>query len=203
MTHFSSDILSEIITTRISHDLIGNIGAVSNAVELLEEDDSLADVKPILQTSAFTLSARLKFFRLAFGLSNAAPQTINDVVQIASNYLQTLGGRNNVLTLDFKAQTPALYKMILLSLMTLADVFIRGGRLSVQEKDNALFVNAYSESALSESKLVSLQNILEGKIPEDNPALAAPLAYMSALLEVAGVQLSLRFNEKSAEIKIG
>lgn len=31
--------ISELVCTRISHDLIGNIGAVSNAVELLEEGD--------------------------------------------------------------------------------------------------------------------------------------------------------------------
>ena len=31
--------LAELICTRISHDVIGNVGAVSNAVELLEEGD--------------------------------------------------------------------------------------------------------------------------------------------------------------------
>lgn len=39
MSEISSSALSEIICTRISHDLIGNIGAVSNAVELLEDGD--------------------------------------------------------------------------------------------------------------------------------------------------------------------
>lgn len=29
--------ISEIVATRLSHDLIGNIGAVANAVELLNE----------------------------------------------------------------------------------------------------------------------------------------------------------------------
>ena len=31
--------ISEIVATRLSHDLIGNIGAVANAVELLNEGD--------------------------------------------------------------------------------------------------------------------------------------------------------------------
>ena len=65
--------ISELVCTRISHDLIGNIGAVSNAVELLDEDpESVADVKPILEFSSKVLSARLKFFRLAFGLNNTS-----------------------------------------------------------------------------------------------------------------------------------
>ena len=32
--------IAELVCTRISHDLIGNIGAVANAVELLEEGDT-------------------------------------------------------------------------------------------------------------------------------------------------------------------
>ena len=34
--------ISEIVATRLSHDLIGNIGAVANAVELLNEGDEAA-----------------------------------------------------------------------------------------------------------------------------------------------------------------
>ena len=56
-----NNLVSELICTRISHDLIGNIGAVSNAVELLEEGDMdfLDDIKSILKTSSGVLSARL------------------------------------------------------------------------------------------------------------------------------------------------
>ena len=62
------NLVSELICTRISHDIIGNIGAVSNASELLEEGDIefLDDIKSILKTSAFNLSSRMKFFRMAF-----------------------------------------------------------------------------------------------------------------------------------------
>ena len=35
--------LSELICTRISHDLIGSIGAVSSALELIEEDSNTAN----------------------------------------------------------------------------------------------------------------------------------------------------------------
>ena len=168
----SSDVLSEIITTRLSHDLIGNIGAVSNAVELLEEDDSLDEVKPILQTSAFTLTSRLKFFRLAFGLSNAAPQNISDVEETARNYLQTIGNRNTPIILDFQAHTPALYL-------------------------------AESPTALAAPKLAVIQNSLKGKLSEDNPAQAAPAAYMCSLLDTVGVSATLQYGEKSAELKIG
>lgn len=56
--------ISELVCTRISHDLIGNIGAVSNAVELLEEGDMdfMDDIRSILKVSSGVLTARLKFF---------------------------------------------------------------------------------------------------------------------------------------------
>lgn len=86
--------LAELICTRISHDVIGNVGAVSNAVELLEEGDMdfLDDIRSILKVSSSVLSARLKFFRLAFGLSNANLEDFGQAkVRLAENYLKTLG----------------------------------------------------------------------------------------------------------------
>ena len=35
--------LSELICTRLSHDLIGSIGAVASALELMEEDGGTTD----------------------------------------------------------------------------------------------------------------------------------------------------------------
>ena len=37
----SDNKVCELVCTRLSHDIIGNIGAVANAVELLEEGDGL------------------------------------------------------------------------------------------------------------------------------------------------------------------
>ena len=48
--------ITELVCTRLSHDLIGNIGAVANAVEILDEDpEGVADIKPILQISFFII----------------------------------------------------------------------------------------------------------------------------------------------------
>ena len=82
-------LISELICTRISHDLIGNIGAVSNAVELLEEGDMdfLDDIKSILKVSSTVLSARQKFFRMAFGLHNANLENM-ELVQNSNWYNQ-------------------------------------------------------------------------------------------------------------------
>ena len=65
--------ITEIVCTRISHDLIGNIGALANALELMEDDDIdfMEEIKSTLNFSSTVLMSRLKFFRMVFGLNNA------------------------------------------------------------------------------------------------------------------------------------
>ncbi len=79
--------ISQLICTRISHDLIGNVGAFANAVELMEDEDDefLAEIKSTLKTSSQVLTARLKFFRMAFGLSNANLENIETVKKLPKN----------------------------------------------------------------------------------------------------------------------
>ena len=102
--------LSELICTRISHDLIGNIGAVANAVELMDEDpEAIDDAKSILSISSKVLTARLKFFRLAFGLNNTGVKTIAEITAPTEEYIATVGSRTAPIKLNFNISTPALY----------------------------------------------------------------------------------------------
>jgi histidine phosphotransferase ChpT len=199
----SSTELSEMICTRISHDLIGNIGAISNAVELLDEDaDSLTEIKPILDLSAHTLTARLKFFRLTFGLDNACPRTIADLEKTAAEYLSTIGGRQTPIILKLNLSTPRLYKIVLPAVMALSDVFIRGGELSVDEQKDGLMLTATSTSPLSTAKLDTYQAVLKGSLPEENPSQTAPLLYLKEILSEKDVRIDLTFEINRAVLSL-
>ncbi len=196
--------LTELICTRISHDLIGNIGAVSNAVELFEDDpESIEEIKPILYLSSKILSARLKFFRLAFGLSNTSLNSIEEIKTITDNYIKTIGNPNNPIMLNFDIKTPALYKIIMLSTMCLADTFIKGGNIDVIETGNEITFKAKSEHILSANKLQALQNFIKTKTTNENPAQLAPMAYLQNMLFKTDVNISLNFNEFEAVLQIG
>ena len=200
---FSSTLIAELICTRISHDLIGNIGAVSNAVELLDDDpESVEDVKPILEISSKVLSDRLKFFRLAFGLSNASVRNIDELKTIAQNYVQTIGNRNFPIKLNLQINTPEIYKMVLLGVMSLADMFIKGGTLSVAESQNGLVFSAKSEHILSGAKLKAIQDVLNGILPDENPAQNAPVVYLQDILKNFNASIKLDYNDNVATMQI-
>ncbi len=195
--------LSELICTRISHDLIGNIGAVANAVELMDEDpEAIDDAKSILSISSKVLTARLKFFRLVFGLNNTGVKTIAEITAPAEEYIATVGSRTSPIKLNFNISTPALYKIVMLGIMVMSDVFIRGGELSISETVNGLTFTADSQSALSAGKLAVMQKVLNAEMPAENPAQSAPLIYMMRLLNDTPVKITVSYTEKQAVLRI-
>lgn len=195
--------ISELICTRLSHDLIGNIGVVSNAVELLDDDpESLAEVKPILELSSKVLSARLKFFRLAFGLSNTSISSLEELQTIAQKYLQTIGNKNFPITLQLQIKNIELYKFVLLGIMNFADTFIKGGNICVTENQSGLIFDICSDNSLSIQKLQIQQQVLQGKISEENPAQTAAIVYLQNILEHSGASIKLSFNDKQALMQI-
>ncbi len=66
--------LAAFMSSKICHDLVGPVGAISNGLELLEEEtdeETRAYAFELIQFSASVARARLEFARLAFGSSSA------------------------------------------------------------------------------------------------------------------------------------
>jgi histidine phosphotransferase ChpT len=59
-----------LLCSRLCHDLISPVGAISNGIEILSDEGDEAmrlEVMKLLELSASQTSNRLKFYRLAFG----------------------------------------------------------------------------------------------------------------------------------------
>lgn len=183
--------VSELICTRISHDLIGNIGAVSNAVELLEEGDMdfLDDIRSILKVSSLVLSARLKFFRMAFGLDNSNLEDRSLVIKTTEDYLKTIGNQNFPITLELGDYTNAYARLVMVSVMIMADTIIKGGKINIFESNNKLYVNVCTVSKLSEQKIDAISALLSGQEAECL-AQYAPVFYLRELIKASGVHVS-------------
>ena len=174
--------ISELICTRISHDLIGNIGAFANAVELLEDedDDFIDEIKNTLKTSSEVLTARLKFFRMAFGLTNANLENIETVKKVTEDYLQTLN-LNHPVKADIKIINSPFNRAVMLACMCAAEVIVRGGTVKVSSTRQAIIISAVSDSPLAQNKISAMQTVLEGGTPE-NISQYAPLYYLQKIL---------------------
>ena len=186
--------VSELICTRISHDIIGNIGAVANAAELLEEGDMefLDDIKSILKTSSGVLAARLKFVRKAFGVNNANLQDSLKVKTAIAEYLATVGGKNPP-SLRFELESMRFSRVVMLAVMALADLLIRGGVITVAEQGGKVIVAPEADARLASEKLAQSVSVLASTASEVS-AQDAPLLYLLEQCLAQGIKLLYRSN---------
>lgn len=72
--------LAAFMSSKICHDLVGPVGAISNGLELLDEEtdeETRAYAFELIQFSAGVARARLEYARLAFGASTALGSEID------------------------------------------------------------------------------------------------------------------------------
>jgi histidine phosphotransferase ChpT len=80
VTELEAQDLAALLCSRVCHDLISPIGAITNGLEVLEEEDG-EDMKAValdlIKKSANQASAKLQFARLAFGAAGSAGAEID------------------------------------------------------------------------------------------------------------------------------
>lgn len=125
--------LAALLCSRVCHDVISPVGAIVNALEVLEEDDpSMRDFAlDLIKKSARNASSRLQFARLAFGAAGSAGAMIDlgDAGNVANGFLN-----DEKLSLDWEAPRALLPKnqvKLLLNLLIIATHAVpRGGKLT-------------------------------------------------------------------------
>ena len=175
--------ISELILTRMCHDVAGIAGTVANAVELLEDGDMdfLEDITTNLKTSSAVMNARIKFFRLAFGLSNAKLEDMAFIFKAATDYLSTIGGRNHQIIFQMSAIPQELAKAALSGIMIAADTLIKGGEIAIEYRNNTLYINTQT-STPAKDKIMAITGCIDGSAPQIN-AQFAPIFYLKELLK--------------------
>lgn len=172
--------ITELVCTRLSHDTIGTVGAIANVVELLDEGDldDIENITSILRTGSQTLTARLKFFRMAFGLSNTNLDDENLVRQVAADYLKTIGNKDFPIILEWGSIVKDNRKQALLLVMLAADILIRGGVLKIYGTAGGVAAEFSAAEKISLPKLAQTeQALIDGQVPAD--ATLAPLAVLT------------------------
>ena len=175
--------ITEIVCTRISHDLIGNIGALANALELMEDDDIdfMEEIKSTLNFSSTVLMSRLKFFRLVFGLNNANLENADTVRNISQNYVKSLNPHHPI-EIDISPINGQsdLNRVIMLAVMLCSDIIVKGGKITIKTDSQQITTNVTSLFPLAQNKIIEINNIIKGIYPE-NLSQYAPLFYLQEM----------------------
>ena len=153
--------LAALLCSRLCHDLISPVGAISNGIEILaDEDDELmrAEVMKLLDQSAQQTSNRLKFFRLSFGAAGGfGSSVLLEEAKMAITGL-LLGTRaemiwnSNIGVMDKNA-----IKMMLNMVLISSETMVRGGQLQIDI--NTLEDETSINMTISGSKIIFQEKV--------------------------------------------
>ncbi|HYC03585.1 MAG TPA: histidine phosphotransferase family protein [Azospirillaceae bacterium] len=140
----------ELLCSRLCHDLVSPVGAISNGVELIEEmgEGMEAEAMELISSSAEQASRRLRVFRLAYGAAGSQSDLSGrDVRAVLEGWFR--GGR---VKLDWRADDlddpPRGLWKCLLNLALLGEETIgSGGDLRVERAGQGLRVVTSGRSA--------------------------------------------------------
>lgn len=120
------DTLTELISSRICHDLISPVGAIGNGLELMTALGTATPELELVGQSAHSAQAKLKFFRLAFGASSDASIGGAEAGRTAVDMFSS--GRIKLeITKSWGARERRLVKLLYLLLLCVESSLPRGG----------------------------------------------------------------------------
>lgn len=135
MTTASLD-LASLLCSRLCHDLLSPVGAMTNGLELLADEkdpDMRAKCFELLEQSARISADKLRFFRLAFGAAGGFGEMVP--LHDARGLVDALVGNNGRITVNWVLGSDALSKSAIKILLNLAligiDALVRGGTLDI------------------------------------------------------------------------
>ncbi len=135
MTISSLD-LASLLCSRLCHDMLSPVGALTNGLELLSDEKDPAMRQrcfELLEQSARISTDKLKFFRLAFGAAGGFGEMVP--VAEARALVDALVGNNGRITINWALASDSLPKPGVKTLLNLAligiDALVRGGTLDI------------------------------------------------------------------------
>jgi len=146
--------IAALLGSRICHDLISPIGAISNGLELLSLS-GVADDGPeirLIGDSADSATGRIGLFRLAFGMASPSQSTRHD--EICKVWSTAMADRRLDLNwLGSDSLPRPLAQCVVLALLCLEKALPQGGELSVASDDDRWVISASSPTMKQETAL--------------------------------------------------
>lgn len=193
------------MSSRLCHDLISPVGAIANGLEILADEsdpDMQKQVLELLTQSVQVASAKLKFFRLAFGAPGGMDGNVDvrEVRAATADFMET-GKAKLTWSIDVPQLPKPHTKMLLIAAMICGDALVRGGDVAISgHPDTGYQLEGRGDRVLLDQKLVSLLN---GDIePDHQTSRYAPYASFLGLQQVAGLRHVLSFAENQIAVSL-
>ncbi|MEP2640102.1 histidine phosphotransferase family protein [Roseobacter sp.] len=169
--------LAALIGSRICHDLISPIGAINNGLELLGMSGGTPGPEiDLIQESVGNASARIRFFRIAFGATGEQMMGRAEVTSILDDLME--GGRLTVAWGPIDPQPREEVRMVFLALQCLENAMPYGGRIEVSREDDLWLLHGQADKLNVDE---ALWNVLATR---DTPDDLRPAQVQFALLPV-------------------
>lgn len=162
---------SEILISKICHDLVSPVGAVNNGIEFLTDmgADGLQDGLGLIEHSARQASVRLQLFRMCYGAGGSDAKVTGKVIyETFQNYIADTKCEmawdlmNDIPDHD----VPAGFMKVLLNMMVFVQESLpKGGVVTITMGDG--FMRVIGKGDLIKPKEDSVE-ALSGKLPVEN-----------------------------------
>jgi len=195
MTTSSLD-LASLLCSRLCHDMLSPVGALSNGLELLADEkdpDMRQRCFELLEQSARISADKLKFFRLAFGAAGGFGELVS--VNEARVLVDALVANNPRIAVEWAFGSDAMPKPAIKTLLNFAligmEALPRGGVLSLaaEQRDGVSEIVVRAEGPRIAFDR-DIGRALQSELPEaELSSRTAPSAMLAALAETVGGQL--------------
>ncbi|SEQ20620.1 histidine phosphotransferase ChpT [Loktanella sp. DSM 29012] len=200
--------LATLVGSRICHDLISPIGAIGNGVELLSMGGGGADEMDLISGSVGQASARIRFFRIAYGAAHADQTVAGTEVSSILRDMAAAGRMQYDWTITGQMSRP-LARIALLSAQCMESAMPGGGKITVM-LDDTLHVIANADRIAADTALwLPLEDLATEHVHSAAQVQFAllPRAVLEAGLTLTVMQsdttISMQFREPDAAISPG
>lgn len=196
MTNQDAIDIASLLCSRLCHDMLSPVGALSNGLELLASEND-PDMRQrcfeLLEQSARISADKLRFFRLAFGAAGGFGEMV-DVAE-ARALIEAMAGEARRVSLNWAMDEVRLPKPAVRILLNLAQLglesLVRGGTLDlgVERREGAYeIVVRASGPKIAFDPVIG--QALQGELsPADLSSRTAPAHLMALIAEQAGGEL--------------
>jgi histidine phosphotransferase ChpT len=199
--------LAALVSSRICHDVINPVSAISNGLEMLAEEPDQAmreAAMDLIRKSAAQASAKLQFARLAFGAAGSAGAEIDlrDAEKVSRDFLAG-SGKHQVSWQGPAVTLPKNKVKLLLNLVALGAVALpRGGVVNVEiagtPPDVSFIVKARGDSARLNDQVKGLLSGANGVAVDAH--LVQPY-YARRVATAAGMTVTVETRDGEVDLK--